>query len=329
MLVEYVLAPVEISNDDLQKKFPEWDIPTLEQKVGIKKRYKVQENQTALDLALDAANKLFTNHNIEKSSVDYVILCTQSPEYFLPTTACLIQDKLGLRKNIGAIDFNLGCSGYVYGLNIAKGLLLSGVAKNILFITSETYSKYIHPLDKVNQFIFSDAATATFITVEDVDKILNFELGTDGSGCNNLIVRNGAAKYPFDSNAELLEYGDKNFYTHNNLYMHGPEIFNFTIEMVPPLIKETLKKNNETIETVDYFIFHQANQFMLDYLRKKLKIKEDKFYNNITNFGNTVSCTIPIAIKESIYNATIKPGDKILIAGFGVGYSWGATIIKL
>lgn len=329
MIIEYSLAPNEISNEDLLREFPDFDVKTLEEKVGIKKRYKVNENQTALDLAIDVCNKLFEKNNVDKDIIDYVILCTQSPDYFLPTTACLLQDELKLRKNIGAIDFNLGCSGYIYGLNLAKGILLTNVAENVLFVTSETYSKYIHKDDKVNRYIFSDAATATLVNKNDIDKIFNFVLGTDGAGRNNLIVRNGASRYPFDINPELLEYGNKNFYTHNNLYMHGPEIFNFTIENVPPLVKDTLSKNNLSIDEIDYFVFHQANQFMLDYLRKKLKIPTEKFYNNISDFGNTVSSTIPIAIKDLLEREIIKSNDKILLAGFGVGYSWGATIIEI
>lgn len=329
MLIEYVLATNEVTNEDLQKEFPDFDIKALEEKVGIKKRYKVNNNQTALDLAVDVCNKLFEKNHIDKETIDYVVLCTQSPDYFLPTTACLLQDELKLRKNIGAIDFNLGCSGYIYGLNLAKGILLTNVAENVLFVTSETYSKYIHKDDRVNRYIFSDAAAATLISKNDIEKIYNFVLGTDGAGRNNLIVRNGASRYPFDPNPELLEYGSKNFYTHNNLYMHGPEIFNFTIENVPPLVKDTLSKNNLTIDEIDYFVFHQANQFMLEYLRKKLKIPAEKFYNNISDFGNTVSSTIPIAIKDLLERGMIKSNDKLLLAGFGVGYSWGATIIEI
>ncbi len=329
MVIEYITGDILITNEDLKNKFPNWDIDSLTEKVGIYCRYRVKENETSLDLAIRASKKLFENYNIDESTIDYILFCTQSPDYFLPSNACLLQHALKLDKNIGAIDINQGCSGYIYGLSIAKGLLATGEAENILFITSETYSKYIHEMDKINQYIFSDAASATLITKNDLPKFYKSSFGTDGSGANNLIVKNGAARYPFDPNPPLLEYGNKNYYTHNNLYMNGPEIFNFTIRVIPDLIIQVLEKNKMKLEDIDYFIFHQANKYMLEHLRKKLKISPEKFYNNLSYIGNTVSSSIPIAIKELQKDGRIKSGDKLLLVGFGVGYSWGAIVIEI
>lgn len=321
--IEYYLPENIVTNEQLSNLFQDWSADKIEEKTGIKNRHIVSETETAGDLAFKAAEKVLQDY--DKNQIDFLLLCTQSPDYFLPTTACVLQDKLGLRTNIGALDFNLGCSGFIYGLAIAKGLISSNVAKRVLLITAETYSKYIHPQDKGNRTIFGDAAAATIIEYSDSECIGNFELGTDGSGFDNLIVSNGASRS--DKNGAVIKNELEEVVYQDNLYMNGPEIFNFTILNVPKLVKNTLIKNN--IQAVNYYIFHQANKYMLDYLRRKIKVEESDFYINMQETGNTVSSTIPIALRDAIQSKLIKSGDKVLLAGFGVGYSWGATIISI
>ena len=316
--IEYYLPEMSVDNDKLSQEFPEWEADKIMEKVGIRNRHIVSENETALDLAYMAAEKILNNFDREK--VDFLMLCTQSPDYFLPTGACILQERLKLRKNIGAFDYNLGCSGYVYGLALAKSLINSNLASNVLLIMAETYSKHIHPTDKSNRSIFGDAAAASLIISSPDNKIHEFELGTDGEGKDNLIVRKGGFR---DNSRDCLDIPE------NYLFMEGPEIFNFTLDVVPDLVKKVLEKNNETLDSIEYCIFHQANKFMLDYLRKKLKIDPSKFYQNMLETGNTVSATIPIALKDCIDSGQVKPGDKVLLVGFGVGYSWGATIITI
>lgn len=323
--IEYVFPEQKISNDDLSIQFPDYDFAKFEGKVGIKNRYWVQENETAFDLAKSACFKLFSK--IDKEEVDYILFCTQSPEYFLPTTACILQNHLGLRKNIGALDFNLGCSGFVYGVGLAKGLINSGQAKNVLLVTAETYSKYLHPKDRSNRAIFGDAAAATMISYSEKEQIGEFLFGTDGSGFDKLIVRNGCAKTPYDETAEEIIYGTDNVYTDNHLYMNGPEVFDFTNNVIPNFTKEIVSKNNMSIEGVDQFVFHQANAFMLNFMRKRLKIASEKFYIDMKDGGNTVSCTIPIALKK--YSQTISETKNIILIGFGVGLSWSGGLIKI
>ncbi len=159
--ISYYLPTDYLDNFNLSSIFPDWTAEKISDKVGIKKRHIAAADETAADLAEKSALKLFKEHCIDPSSIDFLLLCTQSPDYFLPTTACVLQNKLGLSTSIGALDFNLGCSGFVYGLSIAKGLISAGIAKNVLLITSETYSKHIHPLDKKNRTIFGDAAAAS------------------------------------------------------------------------------------------------------------------------------------------------------------------------
>ncbi|MEN9522333.1 MAG: hypothetical protein RL065_710 [Bacteroidota bacterium] len=328
--ISYYLPEQVLTNEDINKSFPEWSIDKISSKTGIYQRHISAEDEFTSDMAVKVALQLFHEHSIKASDIDFVLLCTQSPDYFLPTTACILQDRLGIPTSAGALDYNLGCSGYVYGLALAKGLICGGMAKNILLITSETYTKFIHPKDKSNRTIFGDAASASLITAEPTNfKINEFVFGTDGKGAENLIVKYGATKYPHTkntSNDNTDEFG--NVFNHSNLYMNGAEIFNFTLGAVPKLVEQTLQKNNAALTDIDLFIFHQANQYMLNHLRKKLAIPEDKFYIYMKNCGNTVSATIPIALYHASNDLNMQPGQKILLAGFGVGYSWAGTTLS-
>jgi 3-oxoacyl-[acyl-carrier-protein] synthase-3 len=325
--IEYVYPERKITNEELAIEFPDYDFSKFEDKVGIKNRYWVRYNETALDLGKKACDKLFIKHS--KNDVDYILYCTQSPEYFLPTTACILQDYLKINKNIGALDFNLGCSGFVYGLSLAKGLINSGQAKNVLLVTAETYSKYLHPKDRSNRAIFGDAAAATLITYDSKEYIGEFLFGTDGSGYDKLIVKNGCSRNLLDIAPNEITYGTNNIYTDNHLYMNGPEVFNFTNEIIPNFTKEVLAKNETEFEKVHQFVFHQANAFMLNFLRKKLKIEIDKFFIDLEDGGNTVSCTIPIALKKYALKMEENNLETIAIIGFGVGLSWAGGLIKI
>lgn len=328
MIIETFFPQKTLSNSDLEKEFPEWTAEKMEQKVGIVSRHVVSEDETPLDMAEKACQILFQNHPEIKSSVDYLLFCTQNPDHILPGNSSILQNRLGLPTTIGALDYNLGCSGYIYGLSLAKALLKSGISTGVLLVTAEAYTKRINPKDKGNRSIFGDAATASFLDTNDAAMIGDFVLGTDGTGAKNLIIRNGGARY----NAKLCEekeYGSGNIYTDNDLFMDGPEIFNFTIEAVPPLIQQVLNKNELKKEEIKLFVFHQANSYILNFLKKIIRIPADHFYLNMKETGNTVSSTIPIAIKDAIDSCLIHKGDRILVAGFGVGYSYGATIITL
>jgi 3-oxoacyl-[acyl-carrier-protein] synthase III len=327
--ISYYLPQQELTNDSINQSFPEWDISKISSKTGIANRHIAAENEFSSDMAVKAAEKLFAEYSIDRATIDFVLLCTQSPDYFLPTTACILQDRLQLPTTAGALDFNLGCSGFVYGLAMAKGFISSGIAKNVLLITSETYSKFIHPKDKSNLTIFGDAAAATLITAgEGFCTIDNFDLGTDGRGAENLIVKKGGLRNrSYDSGADITdEYG--NVQNDNCLYMNGPEIFNFTIGAVPVLVNNVLQKNNLVADDINLFVFHQANKYMLNHLRKKIGIPTEKFFVFLENCGNTVSSTIPIALYEAMKQQQANSGMKVLLAGFGVGYSWGGCVLS-
>jgi len=323
--ISYYLPEKVLTTTELAEIFPEWTAEKIAGKVGINERHIAADIETAADMAVKAAEKLFTENNIDRSVVDFVLLCTQSQDYYLPSSACIIQNRLGLSTKCGAFDFNLGCSGYEYGLAVAKGLIVSGVAKNVMLLTSETYTKYLHPKDKGNRTIFGDGASASLISTEGFAEICDFSLGTDGSGAENLIVPTGCARHraPKDD-LNIDEEG--NIHSSDHLYMNGGAIFDFSSDVVPAMVQDLLDKHNLKQDDIDLFVFHQANKYMINYLRKLLEIDKDKFYIFMENVGNTVSSTIPIALCEAKKEDKLK--GNILLAGFGVGLSWGGCIIK-
>ncbi len=328
--IEYYLPEGVLTNEMLAAEFPEWSVEKIEEKTGISARRIVAKDECSSDLGVHAAEKLFAGGSCRREEIDYLLFCTQSPDYFLPTTACLMQARLGLTTKCGALDFNLGCSGYVYGLGLAKGLIETGQAKNVLLITAETYSKHIHHGDKSVRTIFGDAATATLVQGScAADPCIGpFVYGTDGRGGKNLMVPTGGLRnMRTDESARATECEHGNLRSQDNLYMNGPEIFSFTLLSVPTSVKEMLAVSGKSMDDIDLFVFHQANKFMLEHLRKKIKIPEDKFFMSFKNYGNTVSSTIPIALKDAQSDGKLKSGDLVMLVGFGVGYSWGATLI--
>jgi 3-oxoacyl-[acyl-carrier-protein] synthase-3 len=325
--ISYYLPERVVTNEELVKEFPEWSVDKVAAKVGVNIRHVADVEETAGDLAEKAALNLFEEYSINPSSIDFVLLCSQSPDYFLPSTACILQNRLGIPTTAGALDFDLGCSGCIYGLALAKGLITSGIAHNVLLLTAETYNKYLHPLDKGNRSIFGDGAAACLISDEGFAEIGDFVLGTDGSKYEALIVKTGASRQK-EATGLYSEDVEGHIRRDDYLYMDGGAIFNFTLEIVPKLIKQILSKNGFEKDAIGFYVFHQANKFMLDTIRKVGGIPKDKFYINLASTGNTVSSTVMIGLKESLNNGLITSGMNVMITGFGVGLSWGGTILK-
>lgn len=323
--ISYYLPEKVVTNEQLVEEFPEWSVDKIAKKVGISERHVAADDETAGDMAVKAAFKLFEEHTIDRSCIDFVILCTQSPDYFLPSTSCLIQKRLSLNTSCGAFDINLGCSGYEYGLAVAKGLVDTHIASHILLLTAETYTKHIHPRDKGNRTIFGDAATATLIENEGFAEIGEFCFGTDGSGADLLIHKSGGMRNPALKN-DLVMDENNNPVSSDFLFMDGKGIFDFTADTVPLLVEIILKKHHLNMDDINLFVFHQANKYMINYLRKLLEIDRERFYVYMEQVGNTVSSTIPIALYHAKKEGKLK--GHILLAGFGVGLSYGATILN-
>ncbi len=321
-----------LSNAELAAEYGDWDAAKIFAKTGIRERHIAAVEECASDFGVHAAEKLFSDGVARPEEIDYLLFCTQSPDYFLPTSACIMHQRLGLREDCGALDYNLGCSGYVYGLSLAKSLIESGQGQRVLLITSDTYSKYIHPKDRSVRTIFGDGGAATLLSnLDSSEEMLGpIHVYTDGRGADKLIVPAGAHRCPITEES-YRETADSsgNIRSDRHLYMNGPDIFTFTIDVVPRAVKRMLDASNLSMEDIDLFIFHQANKFMLDYLRKKIGIPEERFCIDMEDVGNTVSASIPIAYERARTTGRIHPGNRILMMGFGVGLSWGAALMRV
>lgn len=310
--IDYYLPALVQEISELQKDNPNWDIAKIFDKTGISKRYIADANETAADLAYKAAEKLLSK--IDRADIDLLILVTQSADYALPTTACILQDRLQLSKSCMAFDINLGCSGFIYALSVAGSLIETEVAKKGLILCADTYTKYIAKDDRTCRPIFSDAAAAILVEKNTQDLIGPFEFGTDGSGYSDLIVRNSAAR--------------KEEAAHNNIVMNGSSVLLFTLKTVPDVVQKLLARSSVTMDDIDLIIFHQASKVVIDNLTDRLAVDPNKIFTNYEEVGNTVSASIPIALQDASSQGRLKNGDLVMAIGFGVGLSWGATLIK-
>ena len=316
--IKYFIPPAKEFNSEilLNANYEQAKIKRMIGKIGINSRRIADKNIFSNDLAVSSAKKILKNYN--SKIIDFLIFCTNTPEYSLPTNACILQDKLGLKKNIGAMDIILACSGYIYSLSIAKSLILSGQAKNILLITSDTYSKFIKKENIKTRILFGDGSSSTLISdkkKKNSFEVKNFSYGTDGSGYKNAVISNFGARY-WKNNQQN---GD-------NLDLNGPGIYEFALKEVPIAVNDFLKKNSLNIKKIDYFVFHQANEYIIQSLKKKLNIPKEKLLMNMLGIGNTSSSSIPIVLSK--YLDKIPKNKKILLIGFGGGLSWGISLIS-
>ena len=324
--IAYHLPDAVLDNAALERVDPRFHAEKVKAKTGIDRRHIAAAGECASDLAVAAAAKLFATQAIAADSIDYLIFCTQAPDYFLPTTACLIHQRLGLRRDAGAVDINLGCSGFVYGLGLAKGLIASDQAARVLLLTADTYSKFMAASDMGVRSIFGDGAAATLIEAGEGRALGAFVYGSDGSGAPNLIVPTGGLRDPGDD--ARFENASGEMRRGRPLAMNGPEVFNFTISAVPDLVRGTLARAGLVAGDIDLWVFHQANATMLEALRRKLDLPPERFWLDLAEAGNTVSSTIPIALARARAAGRLPPGTRTMLVGFGVGYSWGACIAE-
>lgn len=319
-----------LSNEELAERFPAWSPEKILDKTGILERRVAAEGETALDLGAAAAAKLLDAGASAPDAVDFLIFCSQAGDYILPTSACVLQQRLGLPTSVGALDINLGCSGFVYGLSLAAGLIASGAARTVLLVTADTYSKYIHPKDKSVRTLFGDGAAATLI-VADPDgsgHIGPFVFGTDGRGADRLIVEAGGFRLPAGPDT-CVEQEDRsgNVRTRGHLFMDGAAVMSFTLREVPRAYRDLLAKTGTKPEDFDHVVLHQANKFMLDSLQKKLDVPDERLPRRYEDIGNTVSSTIPFVLASLLEQGRLTGGARVMLIGFGVGLSWAAASV--
>lgn len=318
----------EVSNMDYSL-ISEKERLLLVKTTGIKYRRKVNESQCASDLCLEAAEQLLTQLNWDKNEVQALIFVTQTPDYITPATAIIMQHKLGLSQNCLAFDINLGCSAYVYGLSVVGSLLSNSGLKKALLLVGDACSTIVSEEDKSVAPLFSDAGSATALAFEPDAPPMHFNLQSDGSGYNAIIVPHGGARNrvtPQSLTYEELEKGIKrNKY---QMILNGLDIFNFTLKEVAPNVEALLHANNKTINDFDYFVFHQANLLLNERIRQKLKLPPEKVPYSITKFGNTSCTTLPLTMVSELSNKLQNNQLSLVLSGFGVGLSWGSVLIQ-
>ena len=302
--IEYYLPKNKENNKTLKKNNPKLNIDRIKEKTGINNRYISSENESVIDISIKCSNKIFKK--FPKQKIDLILLVTQTSPYRIPTTACILQNKLGLRKDIIAFDINLGCSGFLYALRMTTSLIESKQIKNGLIICADTYTKYISKTNTACRPIFSDAAAAVLVSQCAKNKIGPFELGADGSGADALELPMGS----------------------NEIIMHGAKVLTFAMDVVPTNVNLLLKKIKINKNKINKFIFHQASKYILDNINRILSIKKHQTFENYGKVGNTISASIPIALKDASNKNKLNNNNLIIIAGYGVGLSWGSALIK-
>ena len=329
--IEYALPQRIVTNAELAVEFPDWPFERLETRTGVWKRHIAAPYETALDFAYEASDQLFTSGPISKDDIDAVIFCTETPDYQIPQNSALLHGRLGLSTRVLSFDVNLGCSGYPYGIEIARSLVVSGAATNVLFATADTYSRLINPGDRATRILFGDGGAVTVLReTTNGSGILDSKLATAGAEYERFIVRAGGARNlrtPMTSEARRDRSG--NIRTDEDIEMDGFGVLYYFNSVVPVSVKELLNRNGFTADNVDAFVFHQASAAALDALQSQLNIPDEKMVRDMADTGNLVSASIPVALKRAQNSGRINQGDLIVLCGFGVGLSWGINLVRM
>jgi len=326
--VEYSLPRRVVTNDEIATAHPQWKMAQVARRTGVLQRHFAASNETALDLSHEACRLLLEATGTSPDRVEALIVCTQTPDFVMPPNACLLQDRLGLAKNVAAFDLTLACSGYIYGLFLAKALIESGALETVILVTADTYSRLISADDRGPYALFGDGAAATLLVAGETG-LGEFVLGTDGSLGSAFSVPGGGARNPrSESTSHLAADRNGNLRSQEHIHMDGPGVLAFVQREVPGAVDCVLKKAGTSLSAVDLVLFHQASQVALDYLEEVLGIPPAKTFRNLERVGNTVSASLPMLLSDARRAGRLKDGDLVLLVGFGVGLSWGACLLE-
>jgi 3-oxoacyl-[acyl-carrier-protein] synthase-3 len=325
--ISYHLPQTLETLEDLKREHPEWPLDKTFEESGIRARPIAPPDVTATDLGFEAARKLLQRELVPAEEIDFLLFCTQTPDYFFPSGACLLQERLGLRKHVGAVGMDLGCSGFVYGLALGKALIQSGMAHNVLVIVADTPSRTTHPKDRAMRVLFGDGGAAALVGAASggPGRIGQFVMGTDGKGAPSLIIPAGGFRTPRSAET-AREYTDDAGSTRSadNTFMDGTAVFTFAITVVPRVVRELLRRSDLRPEDIDYYVYHQANKFMVEQVAQRSKVPPSKLALELEDVGNTSSASIPITIERYVERGEIVAGSRLALVGFGVGFSWAA-----
>ena len=320
--IGYSIPETVITNDDLTKLYEtsdEW----IYSRTGIKERRVVAGNETAIDLGLDAAKKAFAKSGLKPENIDCIISAASVPPQLYPTLSCTLQDKLGIPNQVPAFDLTAACTGLIYALQVARGLIGSGIYKTILIVASDNNSKITDWTDRGTSILFGDGAGAMIVTeAEDgVDDILSIKINADGSIGQMIQTNMPGQCCPLVKQADEVGTG--------KIIMNGKDVYKFAVTTVPKYVEECIANSGMTSEEIDYLIPHQANQRIIEAIQNRLKYTDDKVISNIKYYGNTSAASIPIALVEGVEQGKIKLGSTAVLCGFGAGMTWGAAVVRL
>ena len=330
--IEYYLPAAVVTNEDFSREHRQWVMSQVEERSGVLQRHVAAADETALDLAFEACKQLLTHHPEASERLDAILFCTQSADHPMPPNSCILHKLLNLPDAVLALDFNLACSGFVYGLTLSGGLLSAGYATNILLVTADTYSKLIHPGDRSARVLFGDGAAVTWLTAPDgtTARLIDVACATSGRDYATFIIPAGGCRLPRSSATQVIETdASGNERTPENIHMSGVDVLNFVKTKVPQQVESLLQKNGLSMADIDLVIFHQASKMALDWLTRRLGVTPERTFTNLSHVGNTVSASIPMALKDAMTAARVRRGDRILLVGFGVGLSYASALMEL
>ena len=328
--ISYCLGSGMLSNEILGLENPSWDMPKIFERTGVACRPVASSSETALDLGQKAADDLLRSLSIPVDAIDSLIFCTQTPDHVLPPNSTLLHGRLGMAQGVMAFDIAHACSGFIYGLGIARSLVLSGTARRVLLVNADTYTRLLHPQDRSTRPIFGDGAAATLVSGEaPALDVMDISFGTAGKQAGRFIVKAGGARYPHQLVApDAVPDGSGRVCSDTHVYMDGLGVLSFFTSVVPKSVLGILSRNHLTIEDVSYFIFHQASQLALEGLQRSLAIPDKKMVIDMNDTGNLVSASIPVALARLLAKKGIAKGQLVVLCGFGVGLSWGSALIR-
>lgn len=317
---------VELYGGDLKQ------IERLKSTIGLNHRYVVDNETTSLDLCAQAFQKLINGVNLGVEEIDGLIFVTQTPDYFLPSNSSVIHGKFGLSKNCACVDLNQGCSGYVYGLWMAHMMVASGTCKKVILLAGDSMSRAVNPKDKASLPLFGDSGTATLIESSQEKFTAYFDLHTDGTGFDSIIIPAGGFRTPCSDETKIESEEDGNFRSQENLAMHGGKVFNFAMKEVPKAVDDILSLSDKKTEEIDYIVFHQANKFVIDNIRKRLKQHDLTSVvipsDTVGKYGNQGPSSIPTTLSDALSESISNSKKQVLLCGFGVGLSWASAILE-
>jgi 3-oxoacyl-[acyl-carrier-protein] synthase-3 len=329
--IAHALPEREVTNADLARENPSWDMDRVFARTGVRARRVTAPDETALDLSVTACQALVERSGLALDSIDALLYCTQSPDYPMPGNAHVLHGHLGLGDRVMAFDYNLGCSGYVYGLAISDALVRAGLVSEVLLVTSGTYTKHVNPRDRSTRVVLGDGAAVTHVSGTDDDggRIAAAELRSNGSVLEKVFIPGGGARAPQgeDSGREVVD-GSGNVRTALDMHMDGPAVWAFANSVLPDHVREFLASRSLGLDDVDLFVFHQASKMVLDSMTRALKVPAAKVYVCLEDVGNLSAASIPYALRAALDEGAIGPGARVLLSALGAGMSYGSVLVE-